>query len=100
MPDVPVELDGARVLKYARLTAAVEPTGATRHIVGAVEAGPFAGVAIARYDDEDGYYLFYLGANGEVLTDTWHESIEGALEQSGVEYEGLTRVEVAADRSA
>ena len=90
---VPSELDGARVVRYAAVTSEVEPTGATRHVVGGVETGPAAALAIARYASENGVYLFYLDDAGNVVTDTFHDSLEVALDQAAFEYRGLAWIE-------
>jgi hypothetical protein len=86
---VPEELDGAKVLKYAFVSDDVEPTGATRHVERGVQLGPAAALAIARYEREEGFYLFYLDAEGAVATDTFHESVDAALGQAAFEYDGL-----------
>jgi hypothetical protein len=91
----PHELDGARVLRYAVVTPEVEPTGATHHTVSGVEFGPAAALAIARYPTEDGIYLFYLDDDGLVVTDTWHASLDNALDQAAFEYEGLSWADVS-----
>jgi hypothetical protein len=89
MREPPQELDGAKVLKFAVVSPEVEPTGATRHTVGGVEFGPATALAIARYPNEEGIYLFYIDDDGRVVTDTWHASLEDALHQAAFEYEGL-----------
>jgi hypothetical protein len=94
MTEPPRELDGARVLKFALVGADVAPTGRTRHTVGGVEFGPAAALAIARYPNEEGTYLFYLDTDGRVVTDTWHASLEDALRQAALEYEGLSWTDV------
>ena len=71
------------------MTPDVTPTGFTRHVVRGVPFGPATGLAIARYVGSDGYYLFYLGPDGRVATDTWHESVQRAFSQAALEYEGL-----------
>jgi len=86
---VPDTLDDSRVLKYASVTASVEPTGATRHTVGGVPMGPAAALAVVQYDNDDAFYLFYLDGQGQVVTDTWHASVDAALDQAAFEYEGL-----------
>lgn len=91
--ELPHELDGASVLKYALVTPEVEPTGATRHVRGGVVLAPAAALAVARYGDDPGYYLFYLDRDGSVVTDTYHDSIEGAIAQAGFEYCGLRWVD-------
>jgi hypothetical protein len=87
--EVPDTLTDARVLKYATVTASVEPTGAIRHTVGGVPMGPAAALAVVQYDNDDAFYLFYLDGLGEVVTDTWHASVNAALDQAAFEYEGL-----------
>lgn len=52
--------------------------------------GPAAALAICRYHDDDGCYLFYCDALWNVLTDTWHESMEAAIRQADFEYVGLS----------
>ena len=91
--EMPHEIDGARVLKYAVVTRNVEPTGATRHVGRGVVLGPAAALAIARYSDDPGCYLFYLDGDNAVTTDTYHESLEGAIAQAGFEYRGLRWVD-------
>jgi hypothetical protein len=90
---IPVELDGARVVKYATVSSDVEPTGATRHVVAGIETEPAAALAIARYADDNGFYLFYLDRAGNVVTDTLHESLEAAMDQAAFEYRGLNWIE-------
>lgn len=85
----PHELDGAQVVRYAKVTETVTPTGATHHTVGGTLWGPAAALAIAHYPDTEGYHLLYLADNGNVVTDTWHESIQAAFDQAAFEYEGL-----------
>ena len=90
---IPLELDGVRVVKYATISSDVEPTGATRHVAAGKETEPAAALAIARYADENGFYLFYLDHAGNVVTDTLHESLEAALDQAAFEYGGLSWIE-------
>ena len=94
---IPQILDGARVLKHAWVTGSVEPTGATRHTVNGTLMGAAFALAVARYDDpSSGFYLFYLDENGTVVTDTWHDSVEAALDQAGFEYVGLSWTDLPA----
>jgi hypothetical protein len=64
--EVPDTLNHARVLKYATVTASVEPTGATRHTVGGVPMGPAAALAVVQYNNDDAFDLFYLDGQGKV----------------------------------
>lgn len=62
-------------------------TGNTKHYVGGTLNPPFAKLQIAQYDNDLGYYLFYLDASGDIITDTWHSSLEEAEDQAAWEYE-------------
>jgi hypothetical protein len=94
---IPQVLDGARVLKYAWVTASVEPTGATRHTVDGTLTEAASALAVASYGDPpSGFYLFYLDENGTVMTDTLHDSVEAALDQAAFEYVGLSWADVPA----
>ena len=42
-------------------------------------------LAIAQYDGEEGVYLFYCDSEWQVVTDTFHASFDGAVDQ--VEFE-------------
>jgi hypothetical protein len=44
---------------------------------------------IVAYPDVEGFYLLYLDSNGEVITDTFHESLVKALEQAEWEFNVL-----------
>ena len=85
----PREIDGAVVIQWAEVNADVLPTGRTRQVVEGDAEGSFAALAIGRYDDAAGYYLFYLDPSGNAVTDTHHDTVEGAVAQADYEYIGL-----------
>ena len=81
----PREIDGMKVLKAADLSDATA-TGNTRHYRdGALQSG-FAGLAIAEYAGDSGFYLLYCDERWECLNDTHHENLEGALAQAEFEF--------------
>jgi hypothetical protein len=41
---------------------------------------------IAQLPPDEGFYLLYLDANGDEITDTYHESLEKALSQAKWEF--------------
>lgn len=84
----PESLDGADVLYYVALDSPIVPTGLCRHVVAGVPHGPFAALAICKYPDHEGYYLFYCGSDWRVITDTYWNSIEEAIDQAEFEYIG------------
>ena len=89
----PPELDGARVLAYASLSAA-PPTGLTRHHTDHYVNDEFRALAIARYDGDTEHYLFYCDEQWSVLTDTCHESRAAAERQARWEFEDVTFTDV------
>lgn len=82
---VPREIDGALVLRWANVRGRA-PTGATRHVVRGQEVSEFAGLAITRYEDADGVYLFYCDVVWKVVSDTYHDSVDLAVEQAVREF--------------
>jgi hypothetical protein len=91
----PTSIDGATVVKVADLSTA-SPTGRTRHIVRSEEVANFAALAIARYDSDPGFYLFYCDDGWTTITDTYHDTIEGAVAQAEFEFGHVTFTDVAA----
>ncbi|GAA3003323.1 hypothetical protein [Kitasatospora sp. NPDC006786] len=85
---VPAVLDGASVELYARVGDAQRPTGRTRHSIDGLDE-KISHLAIARYDGESDYYLFYCSADWEVLTDTCHPTRQEAIEQADFEFENV-----------
>ncbi len=42
---------------------------------------------IAKFEGDTGYYLYYCDSSGVEMTDTWHESLEKAMEQAEFEFQ-------------
>lgn len=84
---VPAQLDDAAVRFVAALGVDQRNTGATWHSVG---VDHFAYLAIATYAGDRGWCLFYCSAEWEVLTDTYHDSLDEAIAQADFEFTGLT----------
>lgn len=89
--EIPRILEGADVLQYAIVTADVDHTNATRHVINGVPFECAAALAIAHYEEvsSPSHYLFYLSEDGAVMTDTAHDSLDAALAQAEFEYRGL-----------
>jgi hypothetical protein len=69
-------------------------TGSTKHYLGSIlEGRPVrtAELPIPTYveieETEEGFSLYYIGPNGECITDTWHQTLEDAMEQAKSEFE-------------
>lgn len=79
------------------VTPDVRPTHATDHILPNGIAGPASALAVVEAeDDTGGVFLFGLDVEGSVETDTWHESVEEALDQASWEYVGLVWTDLSA----
>jgi hypothetical protein len=89
MKFVPNEIDGATVILYSPIDERHRPTGNCKQILAGVLVGPAAGLAICRYDGNEGFYLFGCDANWNSVTDTLHVSVEEAKAQAEFEYEGV-----------
>ncbi len=84
----PDMLDHAQVLYITTIDARHQWTTVCRHTVRGVVTGSMAGLAICQYTEESGVYLFGCNADWEVVTDTWHQTIEEAMKQAEFEYAG------------
>lgn len=83
---VPKEIDSALVIQACLLTSNHVSTGFTTHHAEGFEK--LDRLAICKYDGEGGYYLFYCDSNWHVLNDTFHDSLEFAIEQAELEFTG------------
>ena len=84
-------LGGERVVCFARLDSGEQRTGKTRHTVRGADVGPaFEGLVITEADDSEGAHsLFYCDAEWNIVSDTWHRTLEDAKHQAEFEYEGI-----------
>jgi hypothetical protein len=74
------------VLREILLESWHRPTGATRHYEGDQELPSPSGLRIVSYPEDPGFYLLYLDMSGEELTDTYHSTLEGALQVAKDEF--------------
>ena len=84
------KLNGARVICFTPLDERHVPTEATRHFRGGALQRGFAGLVIAQYPGESGYYLFYCDKDWGIQNDTLHESVQDAKAQAEFEFRGST----------
>lgn len=75
------------ILQMVRLQNRHTSTGFTRHSNGQEELPPPAILQIVQFTNDPGFYLLYLDASGQELTDTYHETCEGALLQAQREFQ-------------
>lgn len=90
MDQVPQFLDGMRVVRWSVVDPRHRHTGKTRQIVNGVLQGPAVALAICQEEGSGGFLLFGCDASWQVITDTWHSTLDEALHQAEFEYEGIT----------
>ncbi len=90
MNEPPKFVGKARVVRWSAIDSRHRPTRSCRHIVAGRLQGPAARLAICQCEDEDSYYLFACDSEWNPLTDTWHATLEEALDQAEFEYEGVS----------
>jgi len=90
MTEPPKTIGGGRVLRYAAVGPQGRPTSGTRHYAGGTLQPPFSALSIVQCDGDAGYDLLYLDAEGNEITDTWHQTIEDAMRQAEFEYAGIS----------
>ena len=66
-------------------------TQRTRQIVRGMLMGAMSGLAICQPRGTTEFYLFGCDENWNVVTDTWHQSLEDAKAQAEFEYEGISK---------
>jgi hypothetical protein len=86
----PNALDGARVICFAKVSDAVNPTGKTTHRKDGEVLSPAAALAICQYSGDSQFYLFYCDEGWIVQTDTCHMTLDEAKDQAQFEYEGIS----------
>lgn len=65
----------------------VSPTGKTKHFSGNKILPPPLFLQIGKYEGDSGFYLFYLIEKMECLTDTYHDTLQGAIDQAEWEFD-------------
>lgn len=86
----PKIIDGANLILYSPNDERHRHTGNCKQIVAGELMEAANNLAICQYDSENCFYLFGCDENWNVVTDTWHETIEDAKKQAEFEYEGIS----------
>lgn len=82
----PIKLDHADLIAFLVLNEKNHRTGFAQHFVNGNFAMDFNALAICKYEGSPGFYLFYCDNNWNVITDTYHATVEEAIEQTESEY--------------
>jgi hypothetical protein len=91
MKSAPQLVGGYRLVCYSPIDERHRFTGQTKQIVRGVLMGAMAGLVICQPPDSQDFYLFGCDADWNVVTDTWHQTLEEAREQAEFEYEGVSQ---------
>ena len=83
------DIDGAMLLQYVIFTSQNSRTGHSIHTNSGLETPVPYGLAICKYEDSEGVYLFYCNSEWKPITDTWHPNVQAAQAQAAFEYEEL-----------
>ena len=75
------------LLQQVRLGPTHQATGKTRHFHGGEQLPCPSELRIVKYPDDPGYYLFYCNDERVEFTDTYHETLEGAISQAEWEFQ-------------
>jgi hypothetical protein len=82
---------GAKVVLFTPIDERHRYTVNTKNIVAGVSVGPVSGLAIGQYPGENAFYLFACDEQWQSVTDSWHQTLEGAQSQAEFEYEGVSK---------
>jgi len=74
------------LLRRIRLSESQPATGKTRHYRGDFLLPSPSELRIVQYSNDPGFYLFYCDSTGLEYTDTYHDSISGAMSQAQWEF--------------
>ena len=75
-----------KVLYRTTLTPKHQPTQKTVHTNDGKLLPPPHGLAIVQLPDDPGVYLYYLDEDGDEQTDTYHATVEQAMNQARFEF--------------
>jgi hypothetical protein len=90
MNRAPKMMGGVEVVLYSPIDERHRFTRNTKQIVRGKLMDSMAGLAICT-NNPDSFYLFECDENWNVVTDTWHASLEDAKHQAEFEYEGISK---------
>jgi hypothetical protein len=90
MKPIPERVDGAKVICFTLIDSRHRPTGNCKQIVNGLMLDSADGLAICQYEGETSFYLFGCDCDWNILSDTWHQTLEEAKAQAEFEYEGAS----------
>lgn len=86
----PNPLHGATLVCSTPIDQRHRHTGNCTQIRDGAVQGPASGLAIGQYPNDPGYWLFGCDADWDVISDTFHPTLEDAKDQAEYEYSGVS----------
>lgn len=74
------------ILYSVKLNTTHSNTGNTKHTISGKEMQIPVELRIVSCTGTDGFYLFYCDDSGKEMTDTFHDTVELAMEQANFEF--------------
>jgi len=87
----PTTIGGAKVIYYTSIDDRQIITGNTRHYYGDRLLKKTRWLAICKYIDDEGYYIFQGHGEDVELSDTYHDTLEDAIDQAEYEFKGISK---------
>jgi hypothetical protein len=75
-----------KIVRRVTLTEKHCSTGRTRHYRNGQLLSLPARLEIVQYNNDPGFYLFYIDSRNEISTDTYHDTLEAGLVQAEWEF--------------
>ena len=88
---VPREIGRAKVIYYTTIDDRHIVTGNTRHYHNNRLLDKSKWLAICKYDKDEGYYIFQGHGENDDLSDTYHETLDDAIQQAEYEFIGISK---------
>lgn len=86
MNEPPRKIDGRDVVCYSQIDERHKPTGNCRQVMRGEIQGSAAGLIICQMPEESCDYLYGCDADWNVVSDTWHPTLDDAKNQAEFEY--------------
>lgn len=80
-----------RLVCYSPIDERHRFTGACKQVVRGETMGAMASLMICYHESEQAFYLFGCDEDWQVVTDSWHQTLDDAKHQAEFEYEGISK---------
>jgi hypothetical protein len=88
MKPCPAFIDGTEVVCYAKIPAPTKSDDDSFMVASGLQ-GPLCWAVVTHYADDNSFYLFGCDRAWQVITDSYHATLNDALTEASYEYEGI-----------